>query len=113
MRLIRLAIEELGTVNIGAIDEYERVSERYEFLVTQRDDLKEAKDTLFDVIDETDEEMKRRFEITFNAIKKEFNFVFPSLFGGGRAELKLTDPGDILNTGVDIIAQPPGKSFKT
>ena len=112
VRLIRLAIEELGTVNIGAIDEYERVSERYEFLVTQRDDLKEAKDTLFDVIDEMDEEMKRRFEITFNAIKKEFNFVFPSLFGGGRAELKLTDPGDILNTGVDIIAQPPGKKLQ-
>lgn len=112
VRLIRLAIEELGTVNIGAIDEYERVSERYEFLVTQRDDLKEAKDTLFDVIDEMDEEMKRRFEITFNAIKKEFNFVFPSLFGGGRAELKLTDPADILNTGVDIIAQPPGKKLQ-
>ncbi len=112
VKLIRLAIEELGTVNIGAIDEYERVSERYEFLVTQKDDLKEAKDTLFDVIDEMDEEMKRRFEITFNAIKKEFNFVFPSLFGGGRAELKLTDPADLLNTGVDIIAQPPGKKLQ-
>lgn len=112
VKLIRLAIEELGTVNLGAIDEYERVSERYEFLVTQKDDLQEAKDTLFDVIDEMDEEMKRRFEITFNAIKKEFNFVFPSLFGGGRAELKLTDPADLLNTGVDIIAQPPGKKLQ-
>ncbi len=112
VKLIKLSIEELGTVNIGAIEEYDRVSERYEFLTAQRDDLQEAKDTLFDVIDEMDEEMKRRFEITFNAIKKEFNLVFPSLFGGGRAELKLTDPEDILNTGVDIIAQPPGKKLQ-
>lgn len=112
VRLIKLSIEELGTVNIGAIEEYDRVSERYEFLTAQRDDLQEAKDTLFEVIDEMDEEMKRRFEITFNAIKKEFNVVFPSLFGGGRAELKLTDPNDILNTGVDIIAQPPGKKLQ-
>ena len=112
VKLIKLSIEELGTVNIGAIEEYDRVSERFEFLSAQRDDLQEAKDTLFDVIEEMDEEMKRRFEITFNAIKKEFNVVFPSLFGGGRAELKLTDPKDILNTGVDIIAQPPGKKLQ-
>lgn len=112
VKLIRLAIDELGTVNLGAIEEYERVSERYQFLIEQRDDLQTAKDTLFDVIEEMDGEMKRRFETTFNAIKTEFNYVFPSLFGGGRAELRLTDPQDLLKTGVDIIAQPPGKKLQ-
>lgn len=113
MKLIKLAIDELGTVNLGAIDEYERVSERFTFLTEQRDDLLEAKDTLYQVIDEMDDEMKRRFEQTFNAIRSHFESVFQALFGGGRAELKLTDPNDLLNTGVDIVAQPPGKNFKT
>ncbi|WP_163101469.1 chromosome segregation protein SMC [Peribacillus alkalitolerans] len=112
VKLIKLAIEELGTVNIGAIDEYERVSERYSFLSEQKTDLQDAKDTLHQVIDEMDEEMKRRFAETFFAIKEKFGIVFQSLFGGGRAELKLTDPQDMLNTGVDIVAQPPGKKLQ-
>lgn len=112
VKLIKLAIDELGTVNLGAIDEYERVSERFTFLTEQRDDLTEAKDTLYQVIDEMDEEMKRKFENTFNAIRSHFESVFQALFGGGRAELKLTDPNDILNTGVDIVAQPPGKKLQ-
>ncbi|WP_226665736.1 chromosome segregation protein SMC [Metabacillus litoralis] len=112
VKLIKLAIEELGTVNLGAIDEYERVSERFNFLTEQRDDLLEAKDTLYQVIDEMDEEMKKRFEETFNAIRSHFESVFQALFGGGRAELKLTNPEDILNTGVDIVAQPPGKKLQ-
>lgn len=65
MKLIKLAIEELGTVNLGAIDEYARVAERYEFLLSQKEDLQQAKDTLFQVIDEMDDEMKRRFADTF------------------------------------------------
>jgi chromosome segregation protein len=109
VKLIKLAIEELGTVNLGAIDEYARVAERYEFLLSQKEDLQQAKDTLFQVIDEMDDEMKRRFADTFYSIRKEFEQVFKALFGGGRAELKLTNPDDLLNTGVDIIAQPPGK----
>ena len=112
VKLIKLAIEELGTINLGAIDEYERVFERYTFLSEQKDDLLEAKNTLYQVIDEMDEEMKRRFSETFYAIREQFEVVFQQLFGGGRAELKLTDPDDLLNTGIEIIAQPPGKKLQ-
>lgn len=112
VKLIKLAIEELGTVNLGAIEEYERVSERYEFLLEQKNDLQEAKDTLFQVIGEMDEEMKKRFEQTFYGIRSHFEYVFQALFGGGRADLRLTDPDDLLNTGVEIVAQPPGKKLQ-
>ncbi|CAM3699797.1 chromosome segregation protein SMC [Mesobacillus zeae] len=112
VKLIKLAIEELGSVNIGAIEEYERVSERYEFLLEQKTDLQEAKDTLFQVIGEMDEEMKNRFGQTFQAIRTHFDPVFRSLFGGGRADLKLTQPDDLLNTGVELVAQPPGKKLQ-
>ncbi|MCM3089556.1 MULTISPECIES: chromosome segregation protein SMC [unclassified Cytobacillus] len=112
VKLIKLSIEELGAVNLGAIEEYERVSERYEFLLEQKTDLQEAKDTLFQVIDEMDVEMKRRFEETFEGIRFHFESVFQSLFGGGRADLRLTQPDDLLNTGVEIVAQPPGKKLQ-
>ncbi|WP_102271493.1 chromosome segregation protein SMC [Cytobacillus massiliigabonensis] len=112
VKLIKLAIEELGTVNLGAIEEYDRVSERYEFLLEQKNDLQEAKDTLFQVIDEMDTEMKKRFQETFEGIRDHFESVFRSLFGGGRADLKLTNPEDLLNTGVEIVAQPPGKKLQ-
>ena len=112
VKLIKLAIEELGAVNLGAIEEYERVSERYEFLLEQKTDLQEAKDTLFQVIDEMDVEMKRRFQETFEGIRFHFESVFQSLFGGGRADLRLTQPEDLLNTGVEIVAQPPGKKLQ-
>ncbi|MFJ7976367.1 chromosome segregation protein SMC [Peribacillus sp. NPDC096379] len=112
VKLIKLAVEELGTVNLGAIEEYDRVAERYQFLLEQKDDLQTAKDTLFQVIDEMDDEMKRRFAETFYAIQSQFETVFKALFGGGRAELKLTDANDLLQTGVEIIAQPPGKKLQ-
>jgi chromosome segregation protein len=112
VKLIKLSIEELGTVNIGAIDEYERVFERYEFLRIQKEDLQDAKNTLSQVIDEMDDEMKRRFHETFKAIESHFEGVFQSLFGGGHASLKLSDPTNLLTTGVDIIAQPPGKKLQ-
>lgn len=112
VKLIKLAIDELGSVNIGAIEEYERVSERYEFLNEQKNDLQEAKDTLYQVIDEMDIEMKKRFEQTFTGIREHFEPVFRALFGGGRADLKLTQPEDLLNTGVEIVAQPPGKKLQ-
>lgn len=112
VKLVKLALEELGTVNLGAIDEYERVKERYEFLVEQRNDLTEAVDTLYLVINEMDTEMIKRFDQTFTAIQVEFEGVFRALFGGGRAQLKLTDPSDLLHTGVDIVAQPPGKKLQ-
>ena len=112
VKLIKLAIDELGSVNIGAIEEYERISERYLFLSEQKNDLQEAKDTLYQVIDEMDIEMKKRFEQTFTGIREHFEPVFRALFGGGRADLKLTNPEDLLNTGVEIVAQPPGKKLQ-
>ncbi|WP_045515271.1 chromosome segregation protein SMC [Neobacillus niacini] len=112
VKLIKLAIDELGSVNIGAIEEYDRVSERYEFLNEQKNDLQVAKDTLYQVIDEMDIEMKKRFEHTFNGIREHFEPVFQALFGGGRADLKLTNSEDLLNTGVEIVAQPPGKKLQ-
>ncbi|QAS51026.1 chromosome segregation protein SMC [Halobacillus litoralis] len=112
VKLIKRSIEELGTVNLGAIDEYDRILERYEFLKGQQDDLSEAKQTLHNVINEMDGEMKRKFEDTFTRIRGEFGEVFRTLFGGGRADLQLTDPDDMLETGVDIVAQPPGKKLQ-
>ncbi|MDX8045024.1 chromosome segregation protein SMC [Gracilibacillus sp. S3-1-1] len=112
VKLIKKSIEELGTVNLGAIDEYDRISERYEFLTSQQSDLVEAKRTLYEIIAEMDEEMTRKFNETFSQIKEEFTVVFKRLFGGGHAELKLTEPDKLLETGVDIIAQPPGKKLQ-
>lgn len=112
VKLIKIAIDELGVVNLGAIDEYERVSERYEFLLEQQTDLQTAMDTLFQAIDEMDDEMKKRFEETFTDIRFHFESVFQALFGGGRADLILSDPEDLLHTGVDIVAQPPGKKLQ-
>lgn len=109
---LKQEIDRLGTVNLGAIEEYERISERYSFLTDQQADLVEAKQTLYAVIAEMDEEMKKRFDDTFSKIKAEFTEVFRQLFGGGNAELKLTDPKNLLDTGVDIIAQPPGKKLQ-
>lgn len=112
MKLIKLSIEELGTVNLGAIEEYERVAERHTFLLEQKDDLEEAKATLHQLITEMDEEMKKRFSTTFEGIRMEFQSVFSELFGGGRADLVMTNPEDLLNTGIDIVAQPPGKKLQ-
>ncbi|MDW5522505.1 chromosome segregation protein SMC [Carnobacterium maltaromaticum] len=112
VKLLKRGIEELGSVNLGAIDEFERVNERYSFLTEQRDDLLTAKASLFETMDEMDEEVKKRFSEVFFAIRDKFSIVFPQMFGGGYAELRLTDPEDLLNTGIDIIAQPPGKKLQ-
>lgn len=112
VKLIKKSIEELGTVNLGAIEEYERIKERYDFLSRQQEDLLEAKRTLYDIMEEMDAEMSRKFSETFQQIKAEFTVVFQKLFGGGHAELKLTDPDHLLETGVEIIAQPPGKKLQ-
>ncbi|WP_010530631.1 chromosome segregation protein SMC [Lentibacillus jeotgali] len=109
---IKQSIDQLGTVNLGAIDEYDRISDRYDFLSRQQNDLIEAKQTLHSVIAEMDEEMEKRFSETFGQIKDEFSVVFKQLFGGGKAELQLTDPNNLLDTGVEIIAQPPGKKLQ-
>lgn len=108
----KLEIKKLGDVNVGAIEEYERVSERYEFLTNQRADLKKAEDTILEIIKELDEIMKEKFIETFEQIKEKFKEVFKKLFSGGNAELKLTDPDNILSTGIDIKALPPGKTLQ-
>jgi len=113
VKLLKKGIEELGPVNVNSIEEYEKVSERYEFLTKQQDDLIEAKTQLFNTMDEMDNEVKRRFKEKFDQIKNQFSAVFPQMFGGGRAELQLTDPDDLLTSGVEIIAQPPGKKLTT
>lgn len=110
---LKQAIEKLGPVNLNAIEQYQQVEERYDFLTTQRDDLLSAKDQLFETMDEMDDEVKTRFYTTFQAIREKFNVVFPNMFGGGRAELVLTDPDDLLNTGIEIEAQPPGKKLQS
>jgi len=112
VRQLKREIAELGDVNLGAIEEYARVKERHAFLSAQRDDLLEAKATLYQVIREMDEEMSRRFKTTFDAIRAQFTIVFTRLFGGGRADLVLADPDNLLETGIDIVAQPPGKKLQ-
>ena len=106
-------IKRIGMVSLESIEEYDRVRERYEFLSGQRNDLLNAKETLLEIINEMDDVMKTEFKETFNKIQVEFEHVFKELFGGGKATLKLTDPNDILETGVDIIASPPGKKLTT
>lgn len=106
-------IKKIGMVNLASIEEYEKVSERYNFLDSQRNDLLNAKDTLLEIINEMDEVMKEEFLKTFKLIQVEFETVFRQLFGGGKAALKLTDPDNILETGVEIIASPPGKKLTT
>ncbi len=112
VKLLKQSIDELGPVNIGSIEEYERVLERHTFLTEQRQDLLEAKETLHEAIKEMDEEMTIRFSETFYAIRTQFVKVFRELFGGGQADLVLTNPESLLETGIDIIAQPPGKKLQ-
>lgn len=110
---LKKEILKLGEVNTGAIAEYERVSTRYEFLIHQKEDLIKASENLLEVIHEMDEIMKEKFESTFEKINKEFTNVFKTMFKGGTGKLVLTDPEDILNSGIDIIAEPPGKKLKS
>lgn len=112
VKKLKQEIQVLGEVNLGAIDEFDRVSERYDFLTTQKRDLVEAKQTLYQVIKEVDEEMKKRFKESFEAIREQFQIVFSKLFGGGRADLILSEPERMLDTGIEIVAQPPGKKLQ-
>jgi len=113
VQALKHAIEHLGTVNLGAIEEYDRLTARHEFLTEQQTDLLEAKNTLYEVIREMDAEMTERFSSVFTEIQSSFTKVFKQLFGGGHADLSLTDPNDLLETGIDIVARPPGKKLKT
>ena len=105
----RRIIKSLGEVNLGSIDEYERVSKRFNFLNTQKDDLIAAQNNLLGIIRDMDDVMIDKFATTFKKVNQEFTKVFKNLFGGGDARLELTDPTNMLETGVEIKAYPPGK----
>lgn len=110
---LRRDIRDLGEVNVGAIAEFERVNTRYTFLSEQKSDLEHAIANLMEIITDLDDTMKKRFEETYNKVNEEFGKVFKKLFKGGKASLILTDPDDMLTTGVDISALPPGKNLKS
>ncbi|HOB91784.1 MAG TPA: chromosome segregation protein SMC [Bacillota bacterium] len=110
---LRQSIRDLGPVNTAAVEEFEETRERYEFLCSQRDDLVNAKRSLTEVISEIDQEMERRFRETFDVVNEHFKEMFAKLFQGGRAELVLENPDDLLSTGVEIYAEPPGKKLQS
>ena len=105
-------IKALGAVNVNAIEDYKEVSERYEFLRTQHDDLKSAEETLLKIIEELDVGMRVQFQEKFEEIRVEFDKVFKELFGGGKGTLELVEDEDVLEAGIRIISQPPGKKLQ-
>ncbi len=112
INILKSAIKKLGDVNVNAIEEYKSVSERYEFLKTQHDDMIEAEESLMKVVAELDEGMRVQFTTKFEEIKVEFDKVFKELFGGGRGTIELVEGEDILEAGILIISQPPGKKLQ-
>ena len=110
---LRKTLKDLGDVNVGAIDEYKRVSERYEFLLNQRNDLTNAENILLDIIKEMDDQMVKDFKETFKLVRENFKLVFKQLFKGGHADLLYTNPNNILETGIEIVASPPGKKLSS
>lgn len=109
IKQLKQQIAQLGPINIAAIEDYKQLNERYEHLKAQETDLLTAMQQLHSTMNEMDEEVIKRFSESFTAINTQFKLTFQRLFGGGQAYLELTDPSDLLTTGVDIIAQPPGK----
>jgi len=109
---IKSSIKELGDVNVNAIEDYKNLSERFEFLHVQSEDLMKAEEVLLQIINELDSEMRIQFEEKFKAINEQFDIVFKELFGGGKADLELIEGEDILEAGIRINAQPPGKKLQ-
>jgi len=110
---LRGKIRALGNINVDAIEEYKTVSERYEFLSLQRDDLQKAKNDLNSIISEMLREMETRFREEFEKISKHFKTTFTALFGGGTGELSLEDPLNVLESAININVQPPGKKLQS
>ena len=108
---LKLRIRQLGSVNVAAIEEYKEVAERYTFLKAQIADVQNAKEELYKLIQSLTDKMKTLFIQRFDAISRYFTEVFKELFGGGTAQLRLSDPANVLETGIEIIAQPPGKNI--
>ena len=113
LKRLQQRIESLGEVNLMAIEEYREQEERYDFLNRQRDDLNQSLDDLQKAISQINRTTRRRFKETFELVNEKFKQVFPRMFSGGQAELKLTDESDLLETGIDIVAQPPGKRLQS
>ena len=109
---LKSSIRALGDVNVNSIEEYKEVNERYQFLKSQHDDLIEAENSLVKIIDELDQGMRVQFQQKFDEIKVEFDKVFKELFGGGHGTIQLVDDEDILECGILIISQPPGKKLQ-
>ena len=112
VKLHRMSLEDIGPVNLDSIQEYEDVKKRNDFLNGQQNDLLKARDDLEKSMNELDEEVKSRFKATFEAVAESFKRIFPLVFGGGKAKLELTEPNNLLETGIEIIAQPPGKKLQ-
>jgi chromosome segregation protein len=110
---LRKKIDNLGKINMVAVEEFEELSKRYEFLFIQRQDVFEGIQQLEAAIAKIDRESRERFAEAFMAVNESFQKTFPVLFGGGNAELRLTDPDNLLETGVEIVAQPPGKKLQS
>lgn len=112
VKLLKKSIDELGSINMNAIEEYETVKTRYDFLNDERNDLQSAYNTLTHIIQELDNEVRTRFQHTFDEINNHFKETFAQLFGGGQAELQLTEE-DYLTAGIELFIQPPGKKVKS
>jgi chromosome segregation protein len=110
---IRKEIKDLGEVNISSIEEYQKTKERYDFILNQKTDLEETKKKLENLISNMTSIMKQQFSNNFKVITENFNNTFKQLFGGGKAELKLSDENDVLNSGIEIEVQPPGKKLQS
>ena len=109
---LKSSIRSLGNVNVNAIEDYKEISERYEFMKTQHGDLVKAEEALLKIIEELDAGMRRQFEEKFREIQREFDKVFKEMFGGGSGKLELLEDEDLLEAGIQIIAQPPGKKLQ-
>lgn len=112
IHLHKMSLDDIGPVNLQAIEEYEDVKSRYDFLNDQQEDLLTARKNIETSMTQLDDEVKTRFEATFKEIAKSFEKIFPVMFGGGNARLMLTQPDNLLETGIEIIAQPPGKKLQ-
>ncbi len=109
---IKVAIKGLGSINVGAIEEYKEVSERYEFLKEQIDDIEKSKNELLKIIEDLTASMSEKFLEKFNKINEEFKVCFADFFGGGKGEIKLENPDNCLESAIEINIQPPGKAVQ-
>lgn len=113
LKLLKRGLDDLGEVNVSSIDEYDRVKSRYDFLTQQKQDLSASKNNLLETMNEMDQQVIERFDTTFNALNQKFQETFVKMFGGGQAKLVLTDPDHLLTTGIEIMAEPPGKRLQS